>query len=100
MIIYKKTIDEELSIWRTKEVSKRNVSMARRLERVGEYHPNWVESLAENRAVNTYRCGRKEYYFFDDHSVIVHERSCWYADQIGQAYRDVEDYFATEREFA
>lgn len=76
------------------------VSMARRLERVGEYHPNWVESLAENRAVNTYRCGRKEYYFFDDHSVIVHERCCWYADQIGQAYRDVEDYFATEREFA
>ena len=100
MIIYKKTIHEELSIWRTKEVSKRNVSMARRLERVGEYHPDWVESLAENRAINVYRCGRKEYFFFDDHSVIVHERCCWYADAIGQAYRDVEDFFVQEREFA
>ena len=76
------------------------VSMARRLERVGEYHPNWVESLAENRAINQYRCGRKEYFFFDDHSVIVHERCCWYADAIGQAYRDVEDFFVQEREFA
>ena len=78
----------------------RNKSMARRLERVGEYHPESVESLAENRAINVYRCGRKEYFFFNDHSVIVHERCCWYADAIGQAYRDVEDYFVTEREFA
>lgn len=76
------------------------MNLAKRLERVGEYHPNWVESLAENRAINVYRCGRKEYFFFDDHSVIVHERCCWYADAIGQAYRDVEDFFVQEREFA
>jgi hypothetical protein len=75
-------------------------NLAKRLERVAEYHPDWVESLAENRAINVYRCGRKEYFFFDDHSVIVHERCCWYADAIGQAYRDVEDFFVQEREFA
>jgi hypothetical protein len=74
-------------------------NLAKRLERVGEYHPDWVESLAENRAIEQYCCGRKEYYFFEDHSVLVHERCCWYTDTVGQASRDIEDYFA-ENNFA
>jgi len=74
----------------------KNKSMAKRLERVAEYHSDWVESLAENRAIEQYCCGRKEYYFFEDHSVLVHERCCWYTDTVGQAYRDIEDYFAED----
>jgi len=56
----------------------------------------WVEGLAENRATSQYCCGRKEYYFFEDHSVLVHERCCWYTDTVGQAHRDIEDYFAED----